>query len=222
MRPPSQSQLVYDELRAALHAATFGGGSLLTETELARQLGVSTTPVHEAMVRLASEGFVELLPRRGVRVVRLTVRDIEEICEVREGLEAEVLRLALKRLTPVDLEFLDAQLQAGWEAINHRDYAGFHAADVALHTAIAQASGNGRLVQLLEDNRAWIHRISKATVDYGFRMPGRPHRAQEQHAELVEMLRRRDPEAEQIVRHHISSLREDILAYMLTHGVESI
>jgi DNA-binding GntR family transcriptional regulator len=221
-RPPSQSQLVYDQLQAAIHNARFSGGSILTESELSRQLGVSTTPVHEAMVRLASEGFLELLPRRGARVVYLSMRDIEEIFEVREGLEAEVIRLALSRLTSEDFEFLDGQLQIGTRAAKRHDYPGFNAADVAVHTRIAEASGNARFVQLVHENRAWIQRISAATVEYGFNMRGRPLRAQEQHVELVAALRRQDPEAERIVRRHISGFKEDILTYMRENGLETI
>jgi DNA-binding GntR family transcriptional regulator len=221
-RPPSQSQLVYDQLRAALHNASFSGGSILTESELSRQLGVSTTPVHEAMVRLASQGFLELLPRRGARVVFLSMRDIEEIFEVREGLEAEVIRLALSRLTSEDFAFLEDQLQTGTRAAKQRDYPAFNAADVAVHRRIAEASGNGRFVQLVHENRAWVQRISAATVEYKFKIPGRPLRAQEQHVELVAALRRKDPDAELIVRRHISTFKEDILTYMRERGLEVI
>src|SRR5579884_1956735 len=92
VRPPSHSQLVYDQLKQLLRDGRVTGGSLLSESDLARQLGVSTTPVHEAVVRLESEGFVQSLPRRGVRVVHLTPEDIAEIFELREALEAEVVR----------------------------------------------------------------------------------------------------------------------------------
>jgi DNA-binding GntR family transcriptional regulator len=222
VRPPSQSQLVYDQLRAALRDGTFGGGELLTESDLSRQLGVSTTPVHEAMVRLASEGFVELLPRRGVRVVRLTPRDIEEIMEVREALEAAVVRLAVERLTDADLEFLDDQLQTCREALASGHYPTFKVADVAIHTRIARASGNQRFVQLIRENRTWVQRIMTATVDYHILLPSRLPKSHEQHEELIAALHRRDPRAEDAVRRHISSLKEEILAYMLANGVNSI
>jgi DNA-binding GntR family transcriptional regulator len=221
-RPPSQSQLVYDQLRAALRDGTFGGGELLTESDLSRQLGLSTTPVHEAMVRLASEGFVELVPRRGARVVRLTPRDVEEILEVREALEAKAVRLAVVRLTDADLTFLDAQLQIGQDALVSGDKPAFKVGDVAIHTRIAGASGNQRLVQLIHENRAWVQRIMTATVDYEFKLPGRPHKAHEQHEELIAALHRRDLRAEEAVRRHISSLKEDMLAYMLANGLTSI
>jgi DNA-binding GntR family transcriptional regulator len=221
-RPPSQSQLAYEQLRAALRNAQFGGGSLLTESDLARQLGVSTTPVHEAMVRLASEGFVELLARRGVRVVRLAIRDIEEIFEVREGLEAEVTRLARERMTPDDFALMEAHLHNGQMGVEHNDYAAFNAADVGLHDCIAQASNNQRLLRMLGEIRVWVQRIRMATVEHQFNLPGRPERAQHEHTELVEALRQKDSRVEEIVRRHISSLKEDIVAHMVSEGLESI
>lgn len=221
-RPPSQSQLVYEQLRAALRNAQFGGGSLLTESDLARQLGVSTTPVHDAMVRLASEGFVELLPRRGVRVVLLTIRDIEEIFEVREGLEAEVTRLAQERMTPDDFALMESHLQNGQRGVERHDYPTFNAADVALHDCIAQASNNQRLLRMLGEIRVWVQRIRMQTVERQFNLPGRPDRAQREHAELVEALRQKDRRAEDIVRRHISSLKEDIIGHMASEGLDSI
>jgi len=221
-RPPSQSQLVYDQLRAALRVAHFDGGSLLSENDLARQLGVSTTPVHEAMVRLASEGFVELLPRRGVRVVHLSADDVREILEVREGLEAEVIRLALQRLTAEDLTELDGQIAVMDEAIVRNDYPSFNAADVALHDSLARASGNHRFSQMLEELRVWVQRIRAATVEHQLRLPGRPGRAQDEHRALVAALHERDARAEQIIRQHISSLKEEIIAHMSSRGLEYI
>ena len=221
-RPPSQSQLAYERLRAALRNAQFGGGSLLTESDLARQLGVSTTPVHDAMVRLASEGFVELLPRRGARVVRLSIRDVEEVFELREALEAEVARLAQARMIPADFALLADHLQKGQRGIDQNDYPTFNAADVALHDCIAQAANNQRLLRLLGEVRIWVQRIRFATVEHQFNLPGRPERAQDEHGELVEALRQKDGRAEEIVRRHISSLKEDIVAHMQSEGLDSI
>lgn len=221
-RPPSQSQLAYEQLRAALRDAQFDGGSLLTESDLARQLGVSTTPVHDAMVRLASEGFVELLPRRGARVVRLTSRDVEEIFELREALEAEVTRLAQARMAPADFALLEDQLQKGRQGIDRNDYPAFNAADVALHDCIAQAVNNQRLLRLLGELRVWVQRIRFATVERQFNLPGRPEKAHQEHAELLEALRQRDGRAEEIVRRHISSLKDDIVTHMKSEGLDSI
>jgi DNA-binding GntR family transcriptional regulator len=220
--PPSHSQLVYDRLKQSLRDGRVGGGSLLSESDLARQLGVSTTPVHEAVVRLESEGFVQALPRRGVRVVRLTARDIAEIFELREALESEVIRLILARAPQNVLDDLMPYVVAGDAALATGEYPPFNAADLALHDALASAAGNRRLQHAVTDLRVWVQRIRVATVESNIRLPGRPQKAQEEHRELVDALIRRDGAAEGIVRQHIASLKDEILAYMQVHQLEHI
>jgi DNA-binding GntR family transcriptional regulator len=221
-RPPSHSELVYERLKRLLLGGRVTGGTLLSESELARQLGVSTTPVHEAVVRLQSEGFVMGLPRRGIRVVHLTPRDISEIFELREALESEVIRLTLTRAPQGDLDELRRFVAAGDAALATGEYSPFNAADIALHEALATAAGNRRLQQTLNDLRVWVQRIRVATVENNIRLPGRPQKAQDEHRLLVEALIRRDSAAEGIVRQHISSLKDEILAYMHAHGIGHI
>jgi DNA-binding GntR family transcriptional regulator len=220
--PPSHSQLVYDRLKKALREGQVTGGSLLSESELARQLGVSTTPVHEAVVRLASEGFVEALPRRGVRVVHLAAHDVAEIFEVREALEVEVVKLLLRRGAVADFEPLELHVAAGGQALAAGDYLAFNAADVSLHDAMARSTGNHRLQRALNDLRVWVQRIRLATVENRFRLPGRPAKAHEEHGLLVHALQRGDPEAEEITRRHISTLKQEIISHMEANHLEFI
>jgi DNA-binding GntR family transcriptional regulator len=221
-RPPSHSQLVYDRLKQAIREGQVTGGSLVSESDLARQLGVSTTPVHEAVVRLASEGFVETLPRRGVRVVNLAAHDVVEIFEVREALEAEVVRLLLQRGPTDGFEQLQSYVAAAGAALAAHDYPAFNAADVALHDALARATGNHRLQRTLNDLRVWVQRIRLATVENAFRLPGRPAKAQEEHRRLVWTLQRGDAEAEDMTRRHISTLKEEIVSYMELNHLQYI
>jgi DNA-binding GntR family transcriptional regulator len=220
--PPSHAQLAYDRLKQALREGRISGGSLLSESDLARQLGVSTTPVHEAVVRLESEGFVQSLPRRGVRVVHLTLQDIADIFELREALEAETIRLILARAPQSALDGLQPFVAAADAGLASGEYAQFNAADVALHDALAVAAGNRRLLQALRDLRVWVQRIRVATVENRFRLPGRPQKAQAEHRQLVDALIRRNGAAESIVRQHIASLKDEILAHMQAHQLDHI
>jgi DNA-binding GntR family transcriptional regulator len=221
-RPPSHSQLVYDRLKQMLQSGGVSGGSLLSEVDLARQLGLSTTPVHEAVVRLASEGFVEALPRRGVRVVHLALKDIAEIFELREALEVEVVRLALMRASDQELAGLQQFLTAGQQALDKDDYPAFNVADVALHDALAGAAGNRRLKQSINDLRVWVQRIRYAAAEQHFGPANRPARALAEHTQLVKALKRRDSAAEGLIRKHIGSLKDEILEYMASHKIEFI
>jgi DNA-binding GntR family transcriptional regulator len=154
--------------------------------------------------------------------VRLTIRDIEEIFEVREALEGEVTRLAQQRMKPGDITRLETQLQKGQRGIERNDYASFNASDVALHDCIAQAAGNQRLIRMLSEIRIWVQRIRMATVEHQFNLPGRPEKAQREHGELVEALRHRDQRAEEVVRRHVSSLKVDIVDHMRSEGLDAI
>jgi DNA-binding GntR family transcriptional regulator len=221
-RPPSHSQLVYDRLKRVLQDGSVSGGSLLTEADLARQLGISTTPVHEAVVRLAAEGFVQTLPRRGLRVVHLTPKDIAEIFEVREALEAEGVRLARMRASDKELAELQKYVVAGQAALDADDYPAFNVADVALHDALAAAAGNRRLQQSVNELRVWVQRIRFATREHRFGLEGRPATALAEHTQLVTALSRRDAAAEDVIRKHISSLKDEILEHMARHNIEFI
>jgi DNA-binding GntR family transcriptional regulator len=221
-RPPSHSQLVYERLKQVLQSGGVSGGSLLSEADLARQLGVSTTPVHEAVVRLASEGFVEALPRRGVRVVHLTPKDIAEIFELREALETEVVRLAVLRASDSDLAALQLFVAAGQQALDANDYPAFNRADVALHDALAAAAGNRRLQQSINDLRVWVQRIRYAAAEQHFGPATRPAKALTEHKQVVRAVQRRDSGAEALIRKHIGSLKDEILQHMTTHHIEFI
>jgi DNA-binding GntR family transcriptional regulator len=221
-RPPSHSQLVYDRLKRVLQDGGVSGGSLLTEADVARQLGISTTPVHEAVVRLAAEGFVQTLPRRGLRVVHLTPKDIAEIFELREALEAEGVRLARMRASDKDLTELQKYVVAGQNALDADDYPAFNVADVALHDALAAAAGNRRLQHSVSELRVWVQRIRFATHEHRFGLEGRPAKALAEHTQLVTALNRRDPAAEDVIRKHIRSLRDEILGHMASHNIEFI
>ncbi|MBI3856977.1 MAG: GntR family transcriptional regulator [Planctomycetes bacterium] len=139
---------------ASLLADVFGGrrpaGERLKVGPLARKLGVSATPVREALVELAGAGVVELLPRRGAVILPFGPRQLREICHLRRVLEAEAARCACGRIAPVELQELAAALSrqirsprdARWSAETRR-------LDSRLHELIAARCGNERLASEL-------------------------------------------------------------------------
>lgn len=95
-----------DALREFILRGDFGSGARLGEAELAERLGVSRTPVREALARLASEGLVELIPNRGARVTRWTVAELEGVFDLRTALEPELTALAVPNAAQADVEAL--------------------------------------------------------------------------------------------------------------------
>ncbi len=136
------SQLVYDALRYAIIALEIEPGSVLEETALCKQYKVSRTPVREALIRLSSEGLVELEPNRGARVATLQFIDVVDHYEAMEIFQPITCHFAAVRSTPADLKAIKAQLAKFCNAVGRADYEGIIRFNYDLHSAIAAASHN--------------------------------------------------------------------------------
>ncbi len=185
------------------------------EPELALRLGMSRTPVREALIRLEQEGFVELTPRRGMRVSALSPRDIREITEVLACLEVEAAeRLALRRCTADELAQFDAAIAAMDAALEAKDPERWNEADYRFHTLLIESCGNRHLVETAKQYLEKAHRFRALTSVH--RAP--PVYSNVNHAAVVEAIRRGDPQsAVEIHRAHKRRwLREldDILRHL--------
>lgn len=208
-----QPDLAYRRIKAAIVSGEFPAGDYTLEPELALKLGMSRTPVHEALVRLQDEGWVELVPRRGMRVAPLSVRDIREITEVLACLEVEAAeRAAARRLPPEELALLDDAIASMDRALEAQDLDRWNAADFRFHRLLIEASGNRHLVDTANRFLDKANRYRQLTTAH--RMP--PVYSNVNHAAVVEAIRRGDPQtAVEIHRAHKRRwLRElaDILA----------
>lgn len=150
-RPASLTETVYARVREAIVTSRIPPGAQVTEAGLADELGVSKTPVREALVRLAHIGLVEPETRRGMRVVRPSVHAIRDAYEVRTALEAQTVRLAAQRREDAEAEEITRLARASLEAVEAGDRAGFVSYDQQFHLAIAGASGNRQLRILVAD-----------------------------------------------------------------------
>lgn len=137
------AQLVYETTKEQILSGELPGGTLLSENEVARRLQVSRTPAREAFVRLESEGWLTLQPRRGAVVVPVPLTEAVDVLEVREALEvAAVRRLARRADRAGLLSAARGELQAQTAHIEARDLDGFAASDHRFHRAIVDAAGN--------------------------------------------------------------------------------
>jgi DNA-binding GntR family transcriptional regulator len=215
LAPLSDRGSLVDQVRDSLHAAITSGrlepGARLREIPLSQHFGVSTTPVREALRRLASEGLVQVLPRRGAVVVALDEAMVSDLYDLRLILETAAARRAAsaveRELAPIYA--LMSQLEA---LVNGSGEADFAQGDVTLHRAINDIAGNRELSETTER----IHRRIQS-VRVRSAVPGRLRIAQDQHAEIVEALRRRDPDlAEAAARRHIESAKDNVLTVLRT------
>jgi DNA-binding GntR family transcriptional regulator len=200
---------VTDEIREAIIELRLRPGEALREAAIADQLGVSKTPIREAIMRLEKEGLVETASFKGAVVTGYSRRDLEEIYELRALLEGAAARTAAQRASAQTLDELAgilARSRALRDAGRLTDLASLLGEfDVVIYAQVT----NARIAALIDNMRAHLGRIGKLTEA----IPGRVEASVEEHARIVDAIARRDgEEAERFMRVHIASVRADQLA----------
>lgn len=150
--------VVFNTLRQAILTGELKPGERLMEIHLANRLGVSRTPIREAIRKLELEGLVTMIPRRGAEVAQITEKSMSDVLEVRRAVDALCVELACDRITEEELEALKAACDAFERAVRTKDLKEIAKADVKLHDIIVQATGNKRLVQLVNNLSEQMYR----------------------------------------------------------------
>lgn len=179
-----------DQIREQLRKRIIDGrlppGARLVERELAAELGVSRVPVREAVRMLESEGFVQVVPRRGVVVKQLSRTDVEELFDVRESLEVLATRRAAENSRPADLRRLAQHLKKARRALDTGKIEQFGDANEAFHDEIIALARNHLLAGMLEPLQGRLHWL--------FRQIDNPESLWEEHQRLYGAIASGDPE----------------------------
>ncbi len=200
--------VVFNTLRKAILKGELKPGERLMELALAERLGVSRTPIREAMRKLELEGLVVMIPRKGAQVARITEKDLNDVLEVRIALENVAIEKACTRMTEDELRKLWMASKNFEKSIDEGDPVRLAEADVAFHQIIYNASDNAKLIQVLNNMREQIYRYR---VEYLKEEEPRQQLLSE-HQQLVEALRARNvEEAQRISYHHLENQRTAIL-----------
>lgn len=175
-------------------------GSVLIEAKLVRALDMSRTPVREALRRLEAEGLLVALPRGGFQLVDISDEDIHNLYEIRAVLEALAAESAASRLVRVDIARLEDLYDEMDVAVRERDDGRLIALNRAFHRAIAEASGNQRLLEMLDNIMGVFERYrSDAVAD-----DKRRQEAHAEHGQIIEALRARDgAKARELTEQHV-------------------
>jgi DNA-binding GntR family transcriptional regulator len=194
--------LVCDELRRLVITGDLAPGARLVEEQLASRLGVSRNPVREALQTLASEGFVEILPRRGAVVAQITPEQAEDLFDVRLALESLAARLAARRADDATVGRLRDVLRRAREATEASELDVLAACNTEFHQLVVEAAGNDYLrllVAPMARRVQWVFRMSAAERA--------PHSWTE-HEELLHAIADGDEEyAEAVARAHVTAAR---------------
>src|SRR5678816_969110 len=138
VRPKSLTDLAHDSIRQLIVDGELAMGAQLSEATLAAQLGISKTPVREALLRLRVDGLIEIQPQRGTFVFSLTSRQVEEICAFREVVEVSAVKLAMEARRPGLVKALQANVREMTLARKTADWKAIRALDEAFHEAIVE------------------------------------------------------------------------------------
>ena len=150
--------VVFNTLRKAILTGELKPGERLMEIHLANRLGVSRTPIREAIRKLELEGLVIMIPRRGAEVAQITEKSLKDVLEVRRALDALCVELACDRISAEEEELLREACDNFMRATETKDATTIAKADVAFHDIIVQATGNQRLIQLINNLSEQMYR----------------------------------------------------------------
>ena len=194
-------EVVFLTLRKSILKGELSPGERLMEISLANKLGVSRTPIREAIRMLEHEGLVVMKPRRGAQVAKITVQELNDVLEVRKSLETLAISKACERMTEEDIATMRLE-EKRFEALVEKsdsDLTELAEADVRFHDTIYQGTGNRRLIQILANLREQMYRFR---IEYLKEADIRSSLVSE-HREIIEAVSNRDVDraVECIVRH---------------------
>ncbi|NNJ69536.1 MAG: GntR family transcriptional regulator [Boseongicola sp.] len=187
----SRTDEAYRQLKDDIRTNRLAPGHLEPEPELAARLGMSRTPVHEALIRLEAEGLIQLIPRRGARVLPISPDDMREIYEILNALEPEAAaRLAARHPSQAEIEPLDRATQEMSDALEKGDLEGWAEADDKFHQTLLKLHGNKRLAAFVGALFDQSYRARMVTL----RLREPPIVSTAEHRVILEFLRRGDAE----------------------------
>ena len=198
---------VYALIRESVVSVELLPGQALSENELAGHYGVSRTPIREALIRLADEGLVDVLPQRGTFVSRISLHDVAEAQFIRETLERASLPAATRRITEADGAELRALLDTQRLATAAGDLRTWFAADEDLHRRLLEIAGHPRVWPVVQSAKAHLDRVRRLSL------PG-PHVLTDlitQHADIVSAVLAKDIRAaDRVLARHLRLVHDHV------------
>jgi DNA-binding GntR family transcriptional regulator len=220
MRKPAKltrADDVYLVLKDDIRMNRMPPGYQAPEPELAVRLGVSRTTIREALIRLEAEGLVELIPRRGARILPLRADDMKEIYEILTSLEPDAAaRLAARNPTSEELAPMEKAADDMEAALTHGDLEAWAEADDRFHLALLDLHGNRRMNGFIAALNDQVHRARMVTL----RLREAPVKSNEEHREILQGLKNADPEAaRQAFLTHRQRAAKELVGILVKSGI---
>lgn len=194
--------VVFNTLRQAILKGELEPGERLMEIQLADRLGVSRTPIREAIRKLELEGLVLMIPRKGAEVAKISEKNLRDVLEVRRSLEELAIELACKRMTDEDMENLESAQAAFRQAIETGDPMTIAETDEAYHDIIYNGTGNNKLMQILNNLREQMYRYR---LEY-IKDEDKRQNLLAEHSHILSAIKKRQVnDAKKAIREHIDN-----------------
>ncbi len=202
-RQPTLSEQAYNQIKDAICQGSVAPGDILSENQIAQQLGMSRTPVREALRALASEGFVEIRNGIGAYVKPLSSKDMEDLYEVRCLLEMQAIKTSIYRISNDEIDDLTRRFQAIYDACEQGDSPAqgeFSELDWELHSFLVDRCTNNYIKEIVAGNNSNLRRYQSLSVN----VLGDVHESARQHLEILRVLRSRDlDKLEEVLHAHL-------------------
>jgi DNA-binding GntR family transcriptional regulator len=203
----SAAEIAYDQLRQAVITLALPPGTVLSRAALAARLGVSQTPVREALIRLQEEGLIDVVPHSATRVAKIDLASAREASFLRLSIEIEIVRRLAEAPTPALAAALRAEIARLRELHAQGDQEGFAAADEAFHGLLYAAAGVPGLRELIRSRSGHLDRLRRLHLP----SPGKAEQIVADHTAVAEAIIARTPElAERHLRQHLSGTFAEI------------
>lgn len=204
---------IYNKLKEAIVSGELGPGERVIESKLANEIGISRTPIREAIRRLESEGYLESMRRGGVKVTKITEEDIKEWSEIKNTLNELAVKKAVERITDEEIDDLEECLIKAEERYEKdpNDKTGVIRHNANFHQKLFDISG----IELIKNISSGYQKYTYMMRKYLAEIKGRQKRAIAEHRELFEAIKKRDKEkAIEISKRHSENSKKELLDYI--------
>jgi DNA-binding GntR family transcriptional regulator len=207
-QPESLAKMAYEAIRQSILSGQWKIGELYNEKAIAADLGISRTPVREALLELASQDLIIFLPRRGLMVNRFTRHDVDEIFELRKAIELAAVEKITVAAPPFDLFEIEEALLSQRKAVRQKDYLAFMEADRLFHTSFSELTNNRRLIAILDNIRDMIHVMGAKALA----LEGRAVEVIKEHQTIFEAVKKGNiEEARRAMAYHLDQSKEAVV-----------
>jgi DNA-binding GntR family transcriptional regulator len=184
----SLKDCVMDYLKQEMESGNLKPGDRINEKEICQKLGVSRTPIREALIQLEREGFIEISPRKSIRVKKLTLKEIEDIYQVIGALESEAAEIACDRLTPEDIARMEKDYEEMVQALAQDDFKKYMDINLELHNVHLRLCGNEVLINIVNQLKKRLYDFPRIMLN----IPEWEEKCIEEHRQLIQFFKERN------------------------------